>query len=385
MLSALMAGTAHAATAFDPRSVGMGGIGVSTADHLTAPFHNPALAARHAEDVSVGFVLPSFGVFLQDKDDMIQAVTDISDSISNLDNNNTLANANSVVSDLQELRGSIGFIEAGAGLSLFIPTDFINISPFVKAQLDVMVLADIDQNDLIAANLTNPAHQYGSIASASGVLVVDYGVALSKAIEFDSGTLYVGMSPKVQQIETINYAVGIESFDDGFEIGDYMKAHMGFNVDLGVAYEIEQGFTFGLAATNLIPQSYTTNRVLGLTAEYLIHPVFTASVSYVYEGFTIGVDVDINETQRFTRIVERNGSVNDKDDNVQMGSIGAEYAFTDWASIRAGYELDLRNNLKSQFSAGLGLKLFDTVGIDVAGAIGAGNTYGASLQLHVTF
>ena len=37
------------ADSFDSRSLGMGGVGVSSSDYLAAPFHNPALVAKYDE------------------------------------------------------------------------------------------------------------------------------------------------------------------------------------------------------------------------------------------------------------------------------------------------------------------------------------------------
>lgn len=89
-------------SAYDPRSMAMGGAGVAVADAATAPLFNPALLAttRYSDDFSL--VLPSVGARVADSDNLRDSVDqfqsgnyadNLQTSISNLDSATTAATA----------------------------------------------------------------------------------------------------------------------------------------------------------------------------------------------------------------------------------------------------------------------------------------------------
>lgn len=78
----LFAGLAEAApfNSFDPRSMGMGGVGVAVSNGNTAPLFNPALLATGQEENDVHLTIPAIGARVSDPDDFIDAVDDFQDA-----------------------------------------------------------------------------------------------------------------------------------------------------------------------------------------------------------------------------------------------------------------------------------------------------------------
>jgi hypothetical protein len=376
----MSANAAH--QSFDSRSHAMGGIGVSTSDYLTSAFHNPALGARYTESDDVGVLIPSVGAQFNDSDDVINKADDFSSIYDAFEANPADPNnQDAMVSALKDLDGSMAFAQAGAGLAVAIPNSFVSVNVFAKAYADALVVADVDESDI-----TNPdPNNFNSRAVGMGVSIMEGGVALSHAYNLNSGTLYVGVTPKFQQINTINYVVGLENFDmDDWDNDRYQNEKSNFNMDLGVAYELPQGFVFGLSGRNLISQTYQTQSIDGVSGEYELTPMITGSASFNHSLFTVGVDVDFTENERYTTISGVDG-VNADDDNTQMLAVGTEFNAWDWAQLRAGYQHDLSGNLDGQVTAGIGLSPFGTVRIDVSASYGGENNFGAVAQTYFTF
>lgn len=51
----------------------MGGVGVVSANYLTAPFYNPALVAIYRRNDDAGMILPSVGFTYNDPDKLVKA------------------------------------------------------------------------------------------------------------------------------------------------------------------------------------------------------------------------------------------------------------------------------------------------------------------------
>jgi len=383
---------------FDTRSTGMGGIGVSSADHLTAAFHNPALVAKFKDDDDIGILLPYVGVQVQDPDELVDQLDDFSDLYDDFENSlnminnsqdiiNAQTNAQGIVDSLTEMQGDKGYIQAGIGGAISIPNSLLSFSVYSKIYADGFIVADISDEDL------NP-HSYDdnyelqSQAIVLGTSIVEVGVAIAKSFELETGTLYVGFTPKYQNITTINYAVSIDNYDfDDLDDDRYQNDDGNINVDIGVAYDMGEGFVFGFVAKNLIEQSYDT--VLSdanIQATYVMNPVYTVSASFNHSLFTIGIDVDLNETERYEDFTGLNtGDAQSAKDNIQMAGIGAEFNAWDWAQLRLGYQSDIANTLEDQFTAGIGFSPFGVLHIDLAAMYSGDEQFGASLQTALTF
>ena len=385
--------SALASQSFDPRSMAMGGIGVSTATYLNAPLHNPALAAKYNDDDQLGFFFPAIGMSIYDKGDIINGLNDISDSFNRLDNIINggdpvaiNAAAQNVLSDLRALQGDTASVHLGGAAAVAVPNALLSVNVSLQGYVDATVYSDITNADLTLTNLVNPNYKFTSKGAASGVGVVELGVTLAKSLELERGFIYYGVTPKIQQVHTINYAVGINSFDSSnFDSDDYMNSKTVLNIDAGIVYALN-GFNVGLVGKNLVPQEFGTATILGVHSVYSLNPVFTASASYATGFFTIGVDVDLNETERFENLYGlTSGQIHSDYDNTQMAGIGAEINVLDWVQVRAGYQMDIANNVGDQFTFGAGFSPLGMFRFDLAGTYGGGNQFGGALQTSMMF
>ncbi|EJG0332064.1 conjugal transfer protein TraF, partial [Vibrio parahaemolyticus] len=267
-----------------------------------------------------------------------------------------------------------------------IPNQLVSVNLFTQGYADAFVYADVADSDLNESDLLNPSHTYDSTATVAGIAVVEFGAALAKEYKLENSVIYYGLTPKIQQVKTINYVADINNFEfDDMTDDQYQNSETSFNLDAGVAYTMNNGLSLGLVGRNLISQSYDTVELDGVKASYSINPVFVASASYNYSWFTVGADIELNETERFEDMSGFMNSIDSSSDNTQLAGIGIELNAWDWAQLRAGYQTDIANNLDDQFTAGIGLSPFGTVRIDLAGSYAGENQLGVSLQTSMTF
>lgn len=370
---------------FDSRSHGMGGVGVASSDYLTSAFHNPALGARYTESDDIGILIPSVGVQVFDEGDTVSKIEDFSDVYDTFENNPTIENAESLISSLEDMQGSKAYVQAGAGVAIAIPTEYVSLNFYGKTYVDAYVLADISDDDLDASSIIANT-DLTSQGVTMGVSIIEGGIAVSKSFEVSYGTWYLGMTPKYQQVKTINYIVDIENYEtDDWDDEKYQSEDTAFNLDMGVAYEMPEGFVFGLSGRNLIDKSYETATTRGVDGVYNINPVFTLGASFNHSLFTIAADVDLNESERYSSLDGLNSDIDADSDNTQMVGIGAEFNAWDWAQLRVGYQSDIADTLEDQFTAGIGLSPFGAIHIDVSASYAGDNQFGGVVQTYMTF
>ncbi|MDR8525282.1 conjugal transfer protein TraF [Shewanella fidelis] len=388
LIATLVSANSYAAVqSFDARSFAMGGIGASTADYLTATFHNPALTARYGEDDDVGVLIPSIGAQVDDSEEIIDKTEDFSDIYDRFSaiTNPTEQDAQLVIDALEELQSNRANVQANVSLAVAIPNEYVSVNMFIKAYADAFIFADIAEDDLNTDKLI----ENGSLTSQAltmGVVIAEAGVSFAKSYQSSHGTFYYGITPKYQQVTTINYVTDIENYEfDDWDDDKYQTEESNINLDIGFAYHMNNGFAFGLVGKNLVKNSYETSATKGINGEYVINPTYIASASYNHRLFTVGVDVDLNEAEGYDSIAGTLNAVDTKADNKQMAGIGVEFNAFDWAQVRAGYQTDLSDNLADQFTAGLGLSPFDTFHIDLSASYASDNELGAVIQTSFTF
>ena len=214
-----------------------------------------------------------------------------------------------------------------------------------------------------------------SQAFARAALITDVGIALATELETAGQKWSLGFPPKFQRVDLFNYNVLVRTYDSSAFKGDrYHNTKNGINADIGASTDLDDNWTLGLVAQNLIPRSIETKEVNGITETFRIRPQVTAGVSWHNAMFTTAFDVDLTPASGFT-----------SDSNRQFAAIGAEFNAWKWAQLRAGYRQNLAGNDGSAFTAGVGISPFDVVHLDVAGLIGTDNTYGAVAQFQFTF
>lgn len=376
--------TAYANPSFDTRSMAMGGIGASTSDYLTAPFHNPALVAKFHESDDFGLLLPTVGFGVQGSKDFLNNLEDASDALSDFTDNGQV-DSDKITSSLSALKNGSATVNVGVGIAVAIPNDVVSVNLYSQAYLNAVLRTDIDDDDLIASSYDDPNYEPQSQVNALGVLVTEVGVALARAQKFNSGTLYYGVTPKVQKLEGVNYTANMSDYDGSDALDDTSDKTV-FNMDIGAAYSFDNGFTLGLVGKNILSQDIKLKESKGLSGTYKLNGVYTASASYANSWLTVGLDADINKTKNFDSLTGFNNvGISKDDDDIQFMGVGAEFNAWDWAQLRVGYKVDVQNNLDDEITAGIGLVPFKVFHLDLSGSYAGDSQYGASIQTYFTF
>ena len=229
-----------------------------------------------------------------------------------------------------------------------------------------------------------------SEARIVGIAVTEVGVSLATSFDLGGSTLSIGATPKLQRIDSYNYAVSANNFDqENFDDDQYRNDDQAFNLDVGAALEIGGGLTFGASLRNLIDQSYTTQSVsrdpndpliLAQSFTYDINPTAAIGTAWHTGILTLAADIDLVSAERF----ETSGTLLEND-NVQLVHLGAEVDLWKWLQLRGGYQTDFENTLDDAYSAGLGISPFDVFHLDVAGTYIDDNSYGGVIQMGFTF
>ncbi|MDV5168157.1 conjugal transfer protein TraF [Photobacterium rosenbergii] len=351
-------------TLSDTRSVGMGGVGVASANYLTASFHNPALATQNQTHDRFGMILPVVGARVYDGDDLHDRVDDFQDLNDQIASNPDLEDQwRAALLDLDNERIDG---DANVGMVIAIPNRVVSSNFFVSSHVTAILTTDIDESDLENNEIVN--------SNAQGVVggTVDIGLTFAKEFIFLDRDLSLGISPKFQQILAYNYQDNIDTFDDDdFDFSSDYVDKSAFNADLGAAYALSRNVMLGLSAQNVFSQSLKTNISNGTQATYEVKAQYTAAVAYNHPRFTVAADVDLNSKQPFK----------EKSYKTQFARIGLEADAWRLAQLRLGYIHSMTDYADDLFTAGIGLKPFGKFGLDIAALYGDEDNYGASAQL----
>lgn len=351
-------------TLSDTRSVGMGGVGVASANYLTASFHNPALATQNQTHDRLGMILPVVGARVYDGDDLHDRVDDFQDLNDQIVSNPDLEDQwRAALLDLDNERIDG---DANVGMVIAIPNRVVSSNFFVSSHVTAILTTDIDESDLESNEIVN--------SNAQGVVggTVDIGLTFAKEFIFLDRDLSLGISPKFQQILAYNYQDNIDTFDDDdFDFSSDYVDKSAFNADLGAAYALSRNVMLGLSVQNVFSQSLKTNISNGTQATYEVKAQYTAAVAYNHPRFTVAADVDLNSKQPFK----------EKSYKTQFARIGLEADAWRLAQLRLGYIHSMTDYADDLITAGIGLKPFGKFGLDIAALYGDEDNYGASAQL----
>ncbi|WP_312828347.1 conjugal transfer protein TraF, partial [Pantoea anthophila] len=290
-----------------------------------------------------------------------------------------------VADKLSDLRGNKADGSAGAAVAVTIPNETLPFAFITKAYGTAHVRANVVQGDIdylreVANGTVLPIPEdednLRSTANGLAALVTDYGVAVAHEFTVAGQPVSVGVTPKVQKTWLYNYTASIYNYDkNDINNSQYRSTDTGFNVDAGLATTFAENWTLGVTGQNLVSRDLQTREVNGFRDTYQIRPLVTTGLSWDKGPFTVTGDVDLTETKRFKT-----------QDNSQYAAVGAEYRVLDWLQLRAGYRADMRSNDENVATAGFGLSPFNkAVHLDLAGSVGANNTWGAMMQLGFNF
>lgn len=365
-----------AATEFDARAYAMGGVGVTTADYVTASFHNPAMAAKHDVRDDFGLLAPVIGIQFDDPDDLFNDASNVYDTLANADLSSPAGQA-AAEAALAQVAGDKAYSEAGFGLVASVPTRYYSTNVFIKGYADSFAFADVIADDINNGIIDSKMSVYA-------ISVVEFGMTFARKFDTRYGGMHFGLSPKYNVISTYNYTQTVDNFDpDKYKDGT-TSDDKGFNLDLGMEIGLLYGLSAGAAVKNLIPQEVDLKPMNGSSASYNLHPVVTAGLSWSSHYATLAMDIDLNATQRYENVQSISATPSDFDDT-QMLKIGAEFGFDSAIQLRAGYSNDLQGNKKQAFTAGIGLSPFNTFQLDLGASYGGSNQFGVVAQTMVWF
>ncbi|MCL1075382.1 conjugal transfer protein TraF [Shewanella dokdonensis] len=374
---------------YEARTDAMGGAGVAAGDRMVAGFINPALLSlteRQSDDVSL--LLPTLGADGADKDKMVDKFDDVQDNydalelaIDNRDVEGMIHYRDQLLGNLQSLVGNSAYASAGLGLAVVLPSSKrLSVAIIAKSYLDGFALADISESDLSLLSTLDPLNppSLDDLSSQGRVIagaVSDVGVALSSGFTVADMPLTVGITPKLQRLDTFNYAVSANNFDvNDFDSDDYRNDDTGFNLDVGVALQPMPGLTLGLSGRNLVKQDLQTMVSEGRQLTYQIKPMVTAGVAYEWRAVTLTSDIDLTENNKFAEL-----------EGPKYWRVGGEVKATDWLAVRLGYRQDLNDVTTDIYSVGTGIAIGKFFRLDLTGMFGSDNAIGGALQTSYHF
>lgn len=379
----------------DARGVGMGGVGVASADYLSSGFYNPALAAQYHDNDDFGMILPSVALSVHDENDLYNKIDEfqsINDTINNLTTSrtpsiNTLdaeADIAKWIDALNALDNSTVSVDVNAGIAVSVPNHYASAILFTRAVATGLISTHVDQADINYIKEHGKAPENSQLKSSVNALAggyADIGLSLAHnfTLPFSGQSFAVGISPKMQKIYALKYKKNMGEFEDSkFNVGDDHTEKSAFNVDFGFTYKPAQNVTIGFAATNLIKQELETNIEVSnnvkSSATYIIEPKYTLGTSYSNGLVTIAADIDLNKQHYFKEVAT----------NTQFANFGVELNAWNWAQLRAGYSHSMTDYAKDKISAGIGLKPFGVFGVDIGAQYGQDNNYTVAAQFVLT-
>ena len=380
-VTALVLVTSAKAQYFSGRNSAMGGTGVASSHYTAAGLANPALLTRYGENDSFGLILPTVGVLAVDEDELVDALDQFQADFNTLRANvvsmtATPAELTDLSNQLLAMDGKTAQLQIGGAFSFAVPS--LNLAIVANSYVDGSIFPLIDPNDIAQITGATMASDLDTLQSEMvglGVAITEIGVAYAMELPLPGMDLSVGVTPKMQRVDTFNYSLSVQSFDSA-DIDDpqFRNSQTTFNIDFGAALDPLPGLTVGLMARNLVPNDTTTVVTGGRSFAYNIDPTLTVGAAWDSDWFTIAADVDVTEYERFKR-----------GDGTQMLRAGAELNLFDWVQLRGGYQQDLQSTIEDVYTAGFGLSPFDVLHIDIAGMTDGDNAYGAVVQLAFTF
>ncbi|EJE1496568.1 conjugal transfer protein TraF [Escherichia coli] len=371
---------------FEARNDAMGGTGVASSHYGVAPLANPALLTKSGAKDDFSLLLPSVGAQLSDPGNIRDNADKISDDWKAFDRavdsqSGVTQAAARLKARLQDFRHTHSDAQVGASAVAALPGDTLAGALMLKSYDTVSVdgkVSDADLNyleSIASSGQSVDKDRLTSQAFARAALITDVGIALATELETAGQKWSLGFTPKFQRVDLFNYNVLVKNYDSSDFKGDrYHNTKNGINADIGASMDLDDNWTLGLVAQNLIPRSIETKEVNGITETFRIRPQVTAGVSWHNDMFTTALDVDLTPASGFT-----------SDSKRQFAAIGAEFNAWKWVQLRAGYRQNLASNDGSAFTAGVGVSPFDVVHLDLAGLAGTDNNYGAIAQLQFTF
>ncbi|HGU9975709.1 conjugal transfer protein TraF [Enterobacter ludwigii] len=373
---------------FDARSSAMGGVGVASAHFGAAPLTNPALLATSREQDKISLIAPSIGAQASDPANLIDGFDDVTTAWDNLENalgsGNEAEAAGKLADSVAGLAGEHANANLGLSMVLAVPDDelpvALSVNSWAKGHARALVSqSDLDYLDDVAKGSIIPGKddldKLTSRAEGMAALVTEYGVTVAHPFTLGELPVGVGITPKIQRIETWNYNVAINNYDSSdLRDGNWQHQTMSANIDAGFFASVTPEWMVALSAQNLFENKVKTREINGYQPAFIIRPELTAGTAWNNEHVTLSADIDLTPVSNF-QYVDKN----------QYAAFGAELRAADWVQLRAGYRLDMRGNDRRVVTGGVGLSAGEAMQFDLTAMAGRDRTIGGVAQFTFHF
>ncbi|EKG82724.1 type IX secretion system membrane protein PorP/SprF [Vibrio cholerae] len=363
--------------AIEARGDAMGGVGVVSGNFLTGPFYNPALVAIYRRNDDVGMILPSIGLSYNDPNDL---VTDL-DKVSEIIKRGSESNLGELNKSLTAMQGNVLNAELGGVVAFAIPNQFISANVFGKAYTESFVSPLIDNTACAESDFSCQLDRAKkSSVNAVSVGVTELGITLAKYQTFLGQHIAFGITPKLQRVYTYVYEASLDSYYIK-DLRDNGNGETIFNMDAGALW-FYGPIRIGFAANNLISREIKTKTITSavsgnpISYSYDMKPQYTVGAGIVADYFTLSVDYDLNEEERYK----------DFKDNTQMIRVGGEIDIMRQLKLRAGYNKNLAyDNTKGTVTAGIGLSPLNLFQLDLGASYTNENAMGAYINFLASY
>ncbi|MCR5990026.1 conjugal transfer protein TraF [Enterobacter ludwigii] len=373
---------------FDARSSAMGGVGVASAHFGAAPLTNPALLATSREQDKISLIAPSIGAQASDPANLIDGFDDVTTAWDNLENalgsGNEAEAAGKLADTVAGLAGEHANANLGLSMVLAVPDDelpvALSVNSWAKGHARALISqSDLDYLDDVAKGIIIPGKddldKLTSRAEGMAALVTEYGVTVAHPFTLGELPVGVGITPKIQRIETWNYNVAINNYDSSdLRDGNWQHQTMSANIDAGFFASVTPEWMVALSAQNLFENKVKTREINGYQPAFIIRPELTAGTAWNNERVTLSADIDLTPVSNF-QYVDKN----------QYAAFGAELRAADWVQLRAGYRLDMRGNDRRVVTGGVGLSAGEAMQFDLTAIAGRDRTIGGVAQFTFHF
>ncbi len=294
---------AAATSYFEARNDAMGGTGVASSHYGVAPLANPALLTKHNSNDDFSLLLPSVGAQVADPDDVSNKADDVKDDWdlfdSAVDNQHGVQQAAANLKHrLQEFRNINADAQVGVSAVAAMANDTLPFALMVKSYGTVSVNgkvndADLDYLDKVANGTITDVDKNALTSRAFGraAVITDVGISFAKELETAGQKWSLGVTPKYQRVDLFNYNVTVRDYDkDDFDGDKYHNTKNGFNADIGAYTDLNDNWTVGLVAQNIIPRSIDTKVVNGFKETFKVRPQATAGVPDLHPSTVVALN-----------------------------------------------------------------------------------------------